>query len=772
VLRGRGAGQGSANVQAAGLLILICCLAAWAQQPQPTPRFAFLTDKKVITLAPGAEPTSLLIQNNTNERLTVDLKVIDLEPKGKEPISAAVKLERDFVELEPLASWAISISPPTKEPAATPKAYGKGSLVAIERGKPNFDRREIEIGAPTTAAAKDDKQPAPTPAPADTLDTVSLPATNFLPSLLSSFWSAVALLLSALAFALVLWRGYSKMSGIALVGLCLLIVLLLIGGAVLDQSYPVSKTAALIKVREVPFTLGKGLTGGITTPDGSVGRIVADGTKLTVSDLPRAGTYDGSLKLGPEKDARSVKVNVRVWDWWPYALLTIVCGVLVGYCLSRYFKQQRAEDALRLKVAQLWQRIVEDESRFQLEHGGRPFAAYRIAELVREWLGRVESKIAGHDVVAAEASLERLATFATLFAQFRAQLVILYDLQTRAWERIRQQAFGQEREDIRVLVEADEAYTRPQLLSSTEDEQGTQLKAYQANVQKLIDWLGALELNYEAVTGFLDDAAKIDKSKLTEADQKVLATQLQALRKAVRDLLLADSRDKLSAYYNNAVVAINAIRELTDKSSGESVMLTAANRSLRRGKAAADKGPATVTDIQLASPLAAHALTLEGNRGTTADLFVLKAELLLPENGAEPFRLKWDFDDGSAPVVQLVTAEAGNRATVEIGHRYTVGGSYNVSLQKFSGERLGGHKISVSRSPTRLERLLASFRRTEWQMTIISGLLTVGLGFYTLYLNKPVWGTTADYLYALLWGAGISEGFKYVTNLVGRVWNP
>jgi hypothetical protein len=247
VLIGKGAGQRSANVKAAGLLILICCLAAWAQQPQPTPRFAFLTDKKVITLAPGAEPTSLLIQNNTNEKLTVDLKVIDLEPKGKEPISAAVKLERDFVELEPMASWAISISPPAKDPSATPKAYGKGSLVAVERGKPNFDRREIEIGAPTTVAAKDDKS-APTPAPADTLDTVSLTATNFLPSLLSSLWSAVALLLSAIVLALVLWRGYSKMSTGALVGLSLFIALLFIGGAVLDQKYPVSKTASLLKV--------------------------------------------------------------------------------------------------------------------------------------------------------------------------------------------------------------------------------------------------------------------------------------------------------------------------------------------------------------------------------------------------------------------------------------------------------------------------------------------------------------------------------------------
>jgi hypothetical protein len=55
-------------------------------------------------------------------------------------------------------------------------------------------------------------------------------------------------------------------------------------------------------------------------------------------------------------------------------------------------------------------------------------------------------------------------------------------------------------------------------------------------------------------------------------------------------------------------------------------------------------------------------------------------------------------------------------------------------------------------------------------MTIITGLLAVSSGLLSLYFANPAWGTPKDYLEALLWGAVVSEGLKYVNSIVSRVW--
>ena len=55
-------------------------------------------------------------------------------------------------------------------------------------------------------------------------------------------------------------------------------------------------------------------------------------------------------------------------------------------------------------------------------------------------------------------------------------------------------------------------------------------------------------------------------------------------------------------------------------------------------------------------------------------------------------------------------------------------------------------------------------------MSVLTGLVTVGFGFYTLYMLKAAWGTPSDYLYGILWGSVVSEGLKYAANLVNRIW--
>lgn len=640
------------------IVVSFCLMSAQAQQPQPTPRFAFLTKEK-ITLSPGGQPSTLLLQNNTAESLTIDLTVIDIEPKQQNPISTAVKVNPQTVQLQPMASWTITLSRTPTDSA--PAAAGKGYLVAVERGKQDFDRREIEVAETKSPLTQ---SPTPTPAPADTLESIGLQGTNYLPTLLSFGWSALALSLIVIVLALAFWRRYLQNRAGHIVGLIILIAILLILGAIADHRLEGPKLS-LVKIRPVPLTIGKGINAGIISPEGLVGRIEANGTQLTVMGLSRAGTYDGQLKLGPEKDARTVKVSAKISDWWPYALLAIIGGVCLGYRVTKYFNQQRGEDELRLRSAQLLKKIIEDDALFQSENKGLPFADYNILALAEEWLRRVDNDIAQHEVAAGGARLDRLATYADLFARFREQLKRLYKLQSAAWERIKHSPFALNRDKVKVLVEADKLFTQPlPRFPQEEDEQGTQLKKYQSQAEAFVDWVTTMDSYYKSIVGFLEDAEKINP-KLKE-----VKTQLAVLRKAVRDVLLADSKDDLSTYYDNAQTAMTTIRGLVDKTTEDRILPSAAMRSLRSAK---------------------------------------------------------------------VTA--------------------NSALERIS-------------ETLQLERLLSSIRYKEWQMTIIAGLLTAGFGLYTLYLSKTVWGTTADYLYAVLWGSVLSEGLKYGANIVGRIWKP
>lgn len=83
---------------------------------------------------------------------------------------------------------------------------------------------------------------------------------------------------------------------------------------------------------------------------------------------------------------------------------------------------------------------------------------------------------------------------------------------------------------------------------------------------------------------------------------------------------------------------------------------------------------------------------------------------------------------------------------------------------------LGRRQPSPTPEARQARRLQQLFDRNELQMTLLTGLLTVGLGLYNLYYKNPAWGTPADYLYAVLWGSAVSEGLKYIGHMVNRLW--
>jgi hypothetical protein len=53
----------------------------------------------------------------------------------------------------------------------------------------------------------------------------------------------------------------------------------------------------------------------------------------------------------------------------------------------------------------------------------------------------------------------------------------------------------------------------------------------------------------------------------------------------------------------------------------------------------------------------------------------------------------------------------------------------------------------------------------ERRYFLVSALLVIGTGFYTLYLANPTFGSLYDYFNTLLWGTGVTAGFQLARSL-------
>jgi hypothetical protein len=513
-------------------------------------------------------------------------------------------------------------------------------------------------------------------------------------------------------------------------------------------------TLSAVIVPPLSLTSAQPLAGGLIGADGSLGKLEANGFQLRATGIPRAGAYEGTLKVPQASTPKEVKVVTNVSDWWPYAFLFITLGVLLGYHLTRYFKQQRGEDEQRVRAAQLWLRVSDEESNFQLAHGGQLLAAYSIASAAKDWLAAAERSLAAHATDIAKPSLDRLDAYFALFTKFRGQLLTLDSLQESVWELIERDEpkLAQNREGIRVFSETREALKgEPLVFSSDEEQKSTALNAYQSKVQAKIDWLNALEKMLVTVNGYLEMAGEHGWEQSVVEDFKK-ARRAAILAGKLEDVVKAN--DEAAAAYNNA---------LTTEAGDPEMPGALEDMEFVPGTLAAAMA-IRVSDLS-------YSLLATGSDEHDSDnLYVFTATVTLPV-GIEAYRLQWNFGDGQNSNVMVMALASGEPVQIRVSHRYSEGGAKEVAIKNSRGDVLDKLSVQVDKGPGRAARLLAAFRLTEWQMSVITGLIAIGLGFHTLYLTKAVWGTPADYLYAILWGSIVSEGLKYAAGLVNRIWS-
>jgi len=740
-----------------------------AQTPSPSaPRFAFVESGPIV-LAPGGDPITAVLQNNTADKVDVVVEVIAVDPRDPHHILAAVDFKPIALTLPAAGSVVIKVDPPAKADAE----FGDGYLIAVEPGKA-FARRAISgrhplPATPTPSATPPIVEPS---APLGSFESVNLPGINFLPSFTSRHVSNTTLLMLILLCLFVPWLWqcfFSRSSSQGKATSCLLpATLVVLLGVALSLGWWHPNLSSRIIVPPISLTASQPSTGGLISDDGSLGKLEADGAQLKATGIPRAGTYQGSLTVhgsASNKESKTIKVVTNVSDWWPYALIAITLGVLLGYYLTRYFKQKRGEEAQRVRAAQIWRRVSEEESGFQLSYGGQPFAGYSIAPVVKEWLLKVEDRLTAHDASGAKSSLDRLDVYVGTFIQFRGQLLALNSLRERVLASVERSELESALESV--FTQAGQALNGLALAFSPDEEQNSAtLKRHQEQVQSRYAWLADLERALKIITRYTASAEEIEtqgwssdeRDKLKEEQDKLAAFRRAAIR-ASQPSAVKEAEDAATVTYKN-------ILQLVETAGMERAALDFMAAIVPMDAVPESHG---ARSLQVSKPSDSLIASRAGEVNAD-DLHVFTATATVPAT-PQTYQLLWDFADGTTSDIPAAALRPGEQVQLRVSHRFDKGGIYVVSIKNGAGETLGSVDVQVDEKPGRAERLLMAFRLTECQMSLITGLLAVGLGFYTLYLNKAMWGRPVDYLYALLWGSVVSEGLKYAAGLVDRVWN-
>lgn len=342
-----------------------------------------------------------------------------------------------------------------KEGALPAPGNYEGVLVAMGAGgEPARRKLILQIKAETTTPAPPASSSADKPAAPprialmpERIKTLNVAGTNFLPSLISHLTPALFFIgVTLLLLWFVLKRIREKVSGWPIRVFREVSALLLMVWAVLFllELGKIIKPPCLSSVvaESVPMLPHTGTsTLGVVASDGGLGNLMRENDQLVVKGIKQSGRYEGSMVYAPEKPEKEMNVVVSVADWWPYAIITIGLGVLLGYAVVNYYKLRRGIDEQYVRAAKLWKEIIAGESYYQLDRYSRPYAGARMVELAQEWISTVQGDLRANNTATAKERLDRLEAYANSFARLRVDVDELFNIEQELKGRINKQDF-------------------------------------------------------------------------------------------------------------------------------------------------------------------------------------------------------------------------------------------------------------------------------------------------------------------------------------------
>jgi PKD domain-containing protein len=527
-----------------------------------------------------------------------------------------------------------------------------------------------------------------------------------------------------------------------------------------------------------------GVVGALVAPDGTVANAEVENGRFKVKGLERADAYKGKIDLLPDQEDGETTATANVHDFWPYALIVIGIGVVIGYFVVNYFTRVRPIRKLLLRIVQIEETIKSQQSDFDDAAAGRPFtASLRIERRAREWLRRVRAKLADDDTKKAGEMLDSLEKYLDKFEALRSDSLKLDKLVSTVEKEVKKLSIGIEPNDMAALKRA-RALLAEQFDASDVDEEGTRLGAQAKKFEDVTTWLEALLAWTHMLSGFhgFDTSgpgwSKTLKDSYSDKAQDFAANQ--------QDLLMAPSLEKATDNFASAVKAYNEMRSIAQKAARtpeelrkvkvtEKAHLATGADALAAGLEAVrraqeiEKGTVhcRVVKAEEANVQVGTAAVPDATGGCAGDLndrFAFWAELVVPAESLEV--VYWDFGDGTRSAPLDVQANLP-----EIKHRFRQSGTFNVQLRTHSETVLDEVQVKVTgRSQVDVER--QEFLQGDRQMTVVSGFLAIGSGLLTLYFQSSTWGSPNDYLEAFLWGSVVSEGVKQVAAIASRLGPP
>lgn len=736
------------------------------------------------------------LHNTTGKPRRVTVRIAGLPAGGKNGAALAGLFDPAGVTRVVPASGDRTVTVPlagAQNPA--PGSYA-ATLVAIPSAPGAVARRTLTL---TVAAAP----PAP-PKKGATLDAfglpdVTIPATNFLPSPLAPLGPTLIVLAAVLAILLAIWwtrlrtRGHA---GRARAGVWLCLACVAAGVALQAFGSPISRPAFVVaavlmagslvvrKARsdsvrdiEVPClavlvflaaTVGEfpddiagqpgarlivstslpvsnnvkqGRVGVVLDTEGDIAELQVDErSRLRPTGLEHAGAHNGSVDLNGALPEGSAKATVNVRDWWLWAVAAITLGVLVGYCVRRWYDRDRPRDILRLRGRELVSKVADEPLLASPVANWIP--VQRVEAAVRDILELLDDdgtpEQAEKDLDALESYVEATVTLALRVAELKT----LAGEFESTWSAT---PLGVSRDEVRALRAADRTVAsqfdsrEPDAGRKLLDEGQTTVGSVSAHVREALDdysqvlsWIRSVNVALEAAEP--DAEAELDKTKAElEAD--------------ARKVLRAADLEGARAAYAAAAARLPATISTWTRSR------------------LADVGPqptrpsATIEHEVVPAAGAGAGANADAN---IDDTFRFRAILHPPPS--QDLKITWEFDESPTPVADHIPPSG---ASAWMARRYRAGGVRRVRLLAADGSELASTTLPVS-APSRLasdKRALAQRDRAFFGIAVA---LTIASGVSALYLVDPTWGTNDDYVKAMLWGAVLPEGAALVAAAIAR----
>jgi hypothetical protein len=534
------------------------------------------------------------VRNISERRQIVRLRVVDLRSAtGKTDAVIAHLFDPRGVTAAIDAGDEHILTLPVTLPADAKPASGSYTGVLIAGGeRGDFARRELTIQVTDAEPPRDQGARLA----ADGLADLTMPATNFVPSILTPLGPALFVFgVIALLVTLVFWGSLGTPSrllaiagavalgvaayvldtfgtnpssgalrlvqyGLLLVGAVVVLVglaasvgrlspvLVGVGAAVLIAAAVVETSherlegrpaAHLIASKSLPVAPNQstGTVGVVLTKDGDIAELNATGTELSAHGLDRAGAYAGKVDLSRGVEGGDATATVNVRDWWPWALMTIALGVGLGYLLRRYFEKSRPRLLAERDANREWQRISDADSHWQYTAAGRAYATYTWIPLAQAWRAEIDRLLDEEKAEDASKQIEALRTHAQAFEHLRSELIALDAAAAKLGELWSQHRFGiTGREQVDPLRLADELLAGGATFGSSADvpKATDNLKERRDEIAK------QTELSAEARRILADVVAHNDlahRLKEGRRDKQKLETIITELAKVARQVL-------------------------------------------------------------------------------------------------------------------------------------------------------------------------------------------------------------------------------------------